>query len=241
MDGMHHLSIDLFTRVRDDLEKRQYLIQADLGRIRANFKRYSVYPYLGELTELWRTLQTVLTRLNDLSSAFPKKIKKIDWVNQTIEHDVIFVDGTDITAVKDLIEWALPHIEQLLQEGAAIHEFVESELVVEHVGILPAYRDEGYFFLPDNESNKLQLHRFELSVFQSADDAYRTLKTRLIRELNRGPVEWSPNSLKLELIREEKELPNPATYAFETTLDFSFRHTIFPIAKRKLMQHLHEA
>lgn len=236
MDPHSTLSLDLFTRVQDDYEKRQYIILAELQKISAEFQYYKIYPHLGMLVELRRTLNEVIERLSDLRNKFPKRISKIDWVNRTIEHDVVFVDGTDLAAVEELITWSLPQIEQVIQEGAAIHEFVEQDLLVEHVGILPNYRGEGYFFLPDNQKKKLKLFRFEVSIFQSADDEYRALKTKFLKALEQGRAELSPGSIKLDLIRQEKELPNPATYAFNTKLDFSFRQTILPVAKRKLMQ-----
>jgi hypothetical protein len=233
------LSLNLFTKVQDDLEKRQYIILAELKKISTEFQYYKIYPHLSSLVELHRTLNEIITRLSDLRSQFPKRIGKIDWVNQTIEHELVFVDGTDLILVEDLIKWALPKIKQVIEEGVSIHDFVEKELIVEQVGILPNYRDEGYFFLPDNRRNKLNLFRFEVSIFQSSDDGYRALKTRLLKSLDKASAQIPPGSIKLDLIREEKELPNPATYAFNTNLDFSFSQTIFPVAKRKLMQTIY--
>lgn len=232
------LSLNLFTKVRDDLEQRQYIILAELKKVSTQFQYYKIYPYLSLLVELHRTLRDVVQRLTDLRSKFPKRISKIDWVNQTIEHEVVFIDGTDLSAVEELINWALPHIEKVIEEGIVIHEFVEQELQVEHVGILPNYREEGYFFLPDNRRRKLKLFRFEVSIFQSSEDQYRSLKTRFLKALRQGEAHLSPGSIKLNLIREEKELPNPATYTFNTRLDFPFSHTILPVAKRKLMEKI---
>jgi hypothetical protein len=229
------LTLNLFTKVQDDYEKRQYIILAELKKISEEFQYYKVYPHLSRLVELRNTLQDVIARLSDLRSKFPKRVSKIDWVNRTIEHEVVFVDGTDLSAVEKLINWALPQIERVIHEGVAIHEYVEQELTVEHVGILPNYRDEGYFFVPDNRHKKLKLFRFELSIFKSSEDEYRSLKTRFLKALKQGVVQLSPGSIKLDLIREEKELPNPATYAFDTSLDFPFDQTILPVAKRKLM------
>ncbi|MDX1591165.1 MAG: hypothetical protein R3283_04325 [Balneolaceae bacterium] len=239
MEKESGLTLNLFTKVQDDLEKRQYLILAELRKISTRFQYYKIYPELSRLVELHKMLTDIINRLQDLRNKFPKRIGKIDWVNRTIEHEVVFVDGTDLIAVQDLINWALPRIEQVIQEGAAIHEFVEKELSVEQVGILPNYRDEGYFFLPDNKNSLLNLFRFEVSIFQSADDKYRSLKTIHIKSLEQKGAHLSPGSIKLDLIREVKEMPNPATYAFNTELDFSFSHTIFPVAKRKLMQTIY--
>jgi len=233
------LSLNLFTKVQDDLEKRQYIILGELKKISTEFQYYKVYPHLSELIQLNNTLKEITNRLSDLRSKFPKRIGKVDWVNQTIEHEVVFVDGTDLAAVEDLIEWALPHIQSVIQEGISIHEFVEDDLKIEHVGILPNYREEGYFFLPDNRKQKLKLFRFEVSIFQSSEDQYRSLKTTFLKALKQGSAMLSPGSIKLDLIREVKELPNPATFSFDTRLDFSFQQTLLPVAKRKLMQTIY--
>lgn len=239
MKQKSRLSLNLFTKVQDDLEKRQYIILAELKKISGEFQYYNVYPHLSFLVELHRTLKEVIGHISDLRNRFPKRISKIDWVNQIIEHDVVFVDGTDLKSVEELIIWAVPHIEKTIQEGAAIHEYVAEELTVEHVGIVPNYREEGYFFLPDNKQKKLNLFRFEVSIFQSAEDNYRSLKTKLLKSLDKELAEISPNSVKLDLIKEQRELPNPATFSFHTDLDFSFTNTILPIAKRKLMQKIY--
>ncbi|MDZ7719598.1 MAG: hypothetical protein U5K72_12340 [Balneolaceae bacterium] len=230
------LNLNLFTKVRDDLEKRQYIVLAELKKISSEFQYYKVYPHLSRLIEIRRTLQDVIDRLADLRNKFPKRISKIDWVNRTIEHEVVFVNGTDLETVEELINWALPKMDKVIHEGIAIHEYVEKELSVEHVGIVPNYKDEGYFFVPDNQELKINLFRFEVSIFQSTEDQYRSLKTKFLKALKQGQAHLSPGSIKLELIREQKELPNPATYAFDTSLDFPFNQTILPVAKRKLMQ-----
>ena len=236
MSNSDRLSIDLFTKVQDDFEKRQYVILSKLKKISKEFQYYKIYPHLSMLAELQRTLKDIMSRLSDLRGKFPKRIRKIDWVNQTIENEVVFVDGTDLSAVEDLINWALPKIERVILEGVAIYEYVDNELSVEHVGILPNYREEGYLFVPDNVEKKLNLFRFEASIFQSSEDQYRSLRTTYLRSIHQSGAQLAPGSIKLQLLKEEKDLPNPATFAVETHLVFPFNEAIMPVAKRKLMQ-----
>lgn len=233
------LSLDLFTQVQSDFEARQYRILAGLKSYQECFQRNRIYPYLSDLIQMHLALKDIKDRLEDLRNVFPKKISNIDLVNKTIEHEVVFVDGSDLNKVEDLIEWALPHMIKVIHEGATVHEYVEDKISIEHVGILPNYRDEGYFFVPDRESGKLKFFRFEVSIFKSAEDQYRSLKTQYLKSIRIGSIVKSPNSIKLELIREQKELPNPATYHLETVLEFPFSETIFPVAKRKLLQTIH--
>lgn len=234
-----YLSLDLFTQVNADFEKRQYLILAGLKKIEDQFYLNKIYPHLTELVELFKILKEIKQKLEDLREEFPKRIKSVDLVNKKIEYEIVFVEGSDISLVEDLIEWVLPHIERVLNAGITIHEFVENDLSVEHVGIVPNYRDEGYFFLPDRKMDKLKLFQFELSIFKSAEDKYRSLKTRYVKSIQIGSARLSPNSIKLDLIKEKKDLPNPATFNFDTNLDYPFRETIFPVAKRKLMQMIY--
>ncbi|MEX2601726.1 MAG: hypothetical protein WD355_08765 [Balneolaceae bacterium] len=231
-----YLSLELFTRVQSDVEARQYRILAGLKRYREHFRVNEIYPYLSHLVELYQILGNIQARLHGLRKEFPKKIINIDLVNREIEHEAVFSDGADLSHVEELVEWALPHMENVVHDGTVIHDFVEEELMVEHVGIVPNYRDEGYFFVPDRSSKKLKLFQFEVSIFKSAEDRYRSLKTDFLKSIEIGSAALSPNSIKLELIREQKKMPNPATYYVETRLDFPFRETIFPVTKRKLMQ-----
>ncbi|MGD8427608.1 MAG: hypothetical protein PVH63_08245 [Balneolaceae bacterium] len=233
------LNLDQFTNVQTDLEIRQYKILAGLKKISDDFKQNKIYPHLSHLIELHSTLSDILNRLQDLRNEFPKRIKKIDFVNQVIEQEVVFVDGSDLSKVEDLIDWALPHIMAKIEEGKAIYEFVNEEIKLEEVGIIPSYTDEGYFFVPDNEESKLLLFQYEVSIFKSSNDTYRSLKTGLLKALEKGQVHMSPNAIKLDLINENRHLPNPATYAFNTDLYFPFNETIFPITKRKLLQQLY--
>jgi len=232
------LNLDLFTKVQTDFEMRQYKVLAALKSISDDFKQNKIYPHLSHLIELHSTLNDILNRLQDLRSEFPKRIKKIDFVNKVIEHEVVFVDGSDLSKVEDLIEWALPYIKAKIEEGRAIYEFVDDEIKLEEVGIVPNYTDEGYFFVPDNEASRLLLFQYEVSIFESSKDTYRSLKTALFKVLEQGQAQLSPNAIKLDLISENRHLPNPATYAFDTDLRFPFNETIFPITKRKLLQQL---
>lgn len=233
------LNIDLFTQVQSDYEVSQYKVLAGLKTISEDFQKNKIYPHLSHLIKLHLTLSDILDRLQDLRDKFPKRIKKIDFVNRVIEHEVVFVSDSDLTKVEDLITWALPYLKAKIEEGQAIYEFVNEEIRIEEVGIIPNYTDEGYLFVPDNETSKLLLFQYEVSVFKSANDTYRSLKTAFLKALEKGQAHLSPNAIKLDLIHENKKMPNPATFAFSIDLQFPFRETIFPITKRKLMQQLH--
>jgi hypothetical protein len=234
----NELSIELFTQVRSDIEKNQYLIRAVLQNIKKEFQHNRIYPYLSHLINLYRTLSDIANQLEDLRSRFPKRIKKVDFVNQKIEREVIFGEESDIKRVQELIGWALPYIEETIEEGKTIYEFVNKEIELQEVGIIPNYTDEGYLFVPNNKKSQLLLFEYQVSIFRRTQDKYRSLKTTFLRSKAQNRAKLSPNAVKLDLIDENKKLPNPAAYSFQTALYFPFNETIFPIVKRKLLKRL---
>jgi len=236
--GSFNLSFDLFTRTSEDTEKKQYQILGSLHSVKNEFRQNRIYPYLGQLVELQRNLQALITQLQSMRNQMPKKIRRIDIDKKEIQYEPLLSEMADLSVVEDLIVWALPKIREAIEEGITIYEFVDQNMEVEEVGIHPEYVSEGYVFIPDNISMQLHLFRYEMSVYTGKDEKFRAIKTKLIRSVDKSKAEIVPGSVKLDLIREYQDLPNPATFSFHTSLDLPFRETLFPVARRKLMRCL---
>jgi hypothetical protein len=71
------------------------------------------------------------------------------------------------------------------------------------------------------------------------EERLQALKTAHVKTLSRAGTQPNPAAVKLDLVTEHRDLPNPATYHFETDLEFPFTETLLPVAKRKLMRYLH--
>jgi hypothetical protein len=144
-------------------------------------------------------------------------------------------ENADLQFIADLIVWAIPLLKRLIDEGTSIFRFVDERIEFEEVGILPMYREEGYWLIPDAEKSLVHLLRYEISLYPSTTDRFRTLKTRLLESLEQIYVTSSPVSLKHRLIEKYRDLPNPATYYCDTDLEFPYVETLLPVAKRKFM------
>lgn len=235
---METLDLSLFTDVTADTEARQYRILDALTKAGSSFRSNKIYPQLAHLVETFRVLNGIRTKLDQLNGTFPTQITGINLEKMEIEEEVIFVDQADMGKVAEIIDWAMPLIRKRIDEGVAIFEYVDDQLEVENVGVVPEYQGEGYFFVPDNECKCLNLYMYELSIYQQSEDSYRSLKTEFIRTVDQKIFHRSPNAIKLDLIREYSDLPNPATYLFQTNLDLPYQPTIYPVVKRRLMRHL---
>jgi hypothetical protein len=232
---MRHLTLDLFLKAGSDAETNQLQIMACLHSYRHEFSANRLYPALGELIGLATTIEEILRHHAGLQQQLPHELKSIDFAKRRLVFEAIEFDTPKFQRVIELMEWALPRIRSVIEEGARIYDFVDENLRVEEVGLLPMYRDEGYCFVPEHRACLLHLLRYEVSLFSSAQERFRTIKTRVLRSVRQHLVHASPESIKLQLVEEHQDLPNPATFHFETDLNFPFTETILPVAKRKLM------
>lgn len=232
------LTINSFIAGSHDFETQQYVVLNSLKGYYDDYAHNRLYPSLTELIELCGILETLVQKKGDIESHLPQQLQELDLVNQKLIYAPLAGNDADFERAVDLIIWALPHIRKAIHEGTDIYNFVDEHLVIEEVGILPVYRDEGYWFVPDSRASRLHLFRFEVSLFTSAHEQYRTLKTRLLESIEQIRVRHSPESIKLGLIERYRDLPNPATFICNTDLDFPYAETVLPVAKRKLMKQL---
>ena len=235
---MTGLRLEHFIGAADDLEGAQYRILGGLQRVRKAFSRNIIYPYLGELINLHGSLQGIIRQMDDVRNAQSGTLTGIDLEASRLVYDKPPIEAGGMDLVGDLIRWSLPHIQTAIDEGRHIFEFVEENIHLEEVGILPSYIEEGYLMLPDLPNRQLHILQYTLSVFTKAEERFRSLKTAHIKSIAQRGLFLSPQSIKLELLSEKRDLPNPATYFFATSLDFPYEATILPVAKRKLMQYL---
>lgn len=232
---MESLKLETFLSADKDWEMNQYRVLGGIKEYHMELNKKKVYPALAELIHLASILENIVGNKSKLKEAFPKQIKDIDLKNQKITFDTLGRFTPDVEFLFDLIEWAFPLIKNEIDEAIVLYDYVEKNIEIDHVGIVPLNKDEGYFLIADSEAAKIQVHRYESSIFSSNTEKYRSLKTRLVKEIEKKLIERSPESIKLDLIKQFNDLPNPATFICDTDLDFPFNETIFPIAKRKLM------
>lgn len=232
---MKKLSLESFLSGGNDHELNQYRVLDALQFYRDEFSRNRLYPGLTDLIELSTILESLIAHREDFRRILPQQLKRIDFERKHLVYEPIKPLEGDIEHVVDLMVWALPVMKGVIEEGRRIYDFVDENIVVEHVGILPMYREEGYCFVTDNRDSLLHVLRYEVSLFTAGEEKFRALKMRPLKSWKKKFVRPSLESLKLQLIKEYRDLPAPATYSCDTDLDFPFCETILPVAKRKLM------
>jgi hypothetical protein len=236
---MNGLSLDLFTKAGSDIEGAQYRVLSSLQQVHQAFSQNIIYPYLGELIDLYSALQALIQQINQFREALPGQIRKIDLETQTVVKEHADLGTPELKLLEDLVQWALPQLRNAIEEGRTIFEFVEENQSLEEVGIVPSYVEEGYLILPDLQHQTHHILTYQLSIFADAHERYRTLKTTHLKQVTDPIIGTTPRGIKLALMQEFRDLPNPATYFCATDLDFPYEPTVLPVAKRKLMRYLY--
>jgi hypothetical protein len=235
---MSKLTLDLFTSGYQDVEAKQYQVLQGLKEQYDRFSHNRLYPDLADLIRLAGALEAIIESHEDLQQRLPRTITDLDIEQKKVVTQPSEMEFPELSRVIDFIAWALPLIRKAIEEGTTIYNFVDQHIAIEEVGILPVYREEGYWFIPDLKAELLHLLRYELSLFSASNERYRTLKTVFLESLEEHAVKLSPESVKLSLMKKYHDLPNPATYRCEVDIDFPYQDTVLPVAKRKLMAHL---
>lgn len=235
---MEKLAIEMFVTGGSDVESRQYRILRCLKEYYNEFSRNRLYPAFKYLLDVTSTLEELVEKKEDMEGRFPQHLAGVDIEHRQLIYDPAVERNSEFQQAMDLIRWALPQLKKAIDEAINIYHFVDDHIGIEEVGIMPVYKEEGYWTVPDTKEQQLYLLRYEVSLFASTSERFRQLKTTVLEKLDLPLLRKSPETLKLEVLERYRDLPNPAMYVCETDLDFPYEATILPIAKRKLMAQL---
>ena len=236
---MTKLALEMFIGGSNDFETRQYRVLQCLKEYYTEFAHNRLYPAFKDLVDVTSSLEGLVERKEGMEGSFPQHLTGIDLEHNQLIYESSTSADAEFSRAMDLITWSLPLLKKAIDEAINIYHFVDDHIFLEEVGIMPVYKQEGYWAVPDTKARRLYLLRYEVSLFTSSSERYRQLKTKVLETIELPHVGKAPETLKLEVMQKYHDLPNPAMYMCETDLDFPYESTILPIAKRKLMAQLY--
>jgi hypothetical protein len=234
---MKQLSETWFAEGYIDFELKKYTLLAYLQAITKYFDENRLYPQLSDLIFHYNNLVAFRENKKYLQEQFPKKLTGIQMEKLQMLYEQMIEDNELMQELEDIITYAAGEMKTTISNGAEIYEFVEENLTISPVGILPLDIQEGYFFLSAGNTRTTRVYQYRLSIFDKHDEKYRSMKTLYVDSLQRSIV-YTYESMKTDLIRTRQEMPNPAVYCIETGLSFPVEETLLPVAKRSLVKYL---
>jgi hypothetical protein len=217
-----------------DFEYKKYILLAYLQLVDKNFASSKLYPYLGELVQHYNNLNHFLINKNAASRAFPKNMSKLDLENFVVRYEQTVKDDRLMDEIMKILDFSIPVIKKHLEEGKEIYEWIESQLYLRQLGIVPLQVQFGYMLIRNGSEPESRVYSYNLTIFQSADENYRGISTKYVTSITSNS--WF--NVQANLMHYEKLLAPPPVYAIESEIYFPLSETLLPIAKRVLMRHL---
>ncbi|MBI9073520.1 MAG: hypothetical protein JEY94_18100 [Melioribacteraceae bacterium] len=234
---MRNLAAQTFITSVSDFEMSQYQLLSYLTKYKTDLKKFKLYPSLTELIELSSMLEEIIDQKIALEKDFPRAIIKTDLADRLDLMDEFNLNEYELEKMMEFVDWALPQVRETINEGKAVYDFVEENMTLEDIGMLDDYK-EGYFIIPELESDLMHIYRFEVSINEE-DDSIRSLKTQITESFSSLDYEGlSLEMLKLKLLQTYPEFSKSVTLLLDTDVDLPYKETVLPIAKRKLIRKI---
>lgn len=234
---MGTLKVNWLTDGLIDFEYKKYLILGYLKNVKESFDRSELYPDMSDLLFHYKNLKSVRENKQLLYANFPSSISKADFLKLKPNYEKIVEDDHIMREIEDILEFSIPQFNLTIKEGRDIYEFVESNMEIAPIGLSPLYKDEGYFFIDEEYKKELPIFRYQVTVFENSEEVYRGIHVEFIESAEKS-LGRTLESVKIDLAKTYKFLPNPATFVIYTKFKFPFEATLIPVAKRMLVKHL---
>lgn len=234
---MKTLSQTWFAEGYIDFELKKYTLLAYLKEVNSHFTQNKLYPQLADIVFHYNNLVGFRENKKFLQEQFPKRLTGIQLQKIQLLYEQMIEDDEMMAELESIIHYAAHQMKNTIQNGTEIFELVESNLLIEPVGLVPLDNQEGYFFLSSANKKNTKVYYYRLSIFEKHDEQYRAIKTSFVTEWQKS-ISYTYEHMKGTLIKEKKELPNPAVYTISATLAFPVEETLLPIAKRCLVRYI---
>jgi hypothetical protein len=234
---MKTLSQTWFAEGYIDFELKKYTLLAYLQEVNNNFGENKLYPQLADIIFHYHNLVKFRDNKKFLQEQFPKRLTGIQLEKLQLLYEQMIADDELMEELENIIHYASSEMKGAIRNGSEIYEFVEQKIQIEPVGLIPLDNKEGYFFLGRGTSLSTLVYHYRVSIFEKHEENYRAIKTTYLTEWHRSIANTYEN-MKVTLLKEKKELPNPAVYTIETPLAYPVDETLLPVAKRCLVRYI---
>lgn len=234
---MKSLSETWFTEGYIDFELKKYTLLAYLQHVSAYFNQNKLYPGLADIIFHYNNIIAFRGNRKFLAEQFPRQLSDLNLKKLQVEYEKIIEDDEMMRELEEIVQYSAEQIKSTIKEGAEIYEFVETKINIEPVGLIPLDVNEGYLLIANGNASNTIAYQYQFTIYERHYEEFRGLKTLFIQEWTRSFTNTISN-IKSELIRNRRELPNPAVYIIQTPLAYPMEETLLPIAKRCFVKYM---
>ncbi|AMR30442.1 hypothetical protein A0256_02910 [Mucilaginibacter sp. PAMC 26640] len=237
---MGSLGINWFIEGSIDFEHKKYILLNYLQEINRHFDKTKLYPNLSDLVFHYNNLLDFKNNKSAIQQAFPQRLTQADIAAVKLTYQKIVQDDNSMQEIESIIHYALDKMSPAMQTGREIYDFVESQLKIGPVGLVPLMPHHGYFALRNGRERTNLIYEYQLTIFENKNDQFRGINVQFVNSYEQS-ITTTPESVKLDLIRQRRHLPNLAVYYVQSDISFPLEQTLLPVAKRSLVKYLSDA
>jgi|694.fasta_scaffold19370_5 hypothetical protein len=234
---MAELNQNWITEGLMDFEYKKYILLAYLKNCRDHFQDTRLYPPLGSLVHHYNNLHELSKSIEQLQHAFPKELKGFDFTKLKLDYEQQKLDNEHMSAVHEIIDYALPAMREVLDEGKEIYEIVEKHIEITPLGIMPVYTQEGYLLVHEESQPEVHVFQYQHGIIVSSSENLRSLTLRYLSKEVKSLANTF-EQIKLKITERFRELPQPAAYLCVSKLPFPLLETIIPVTKRIMLSRV---
>jgi hypothetical protein len=220
-----------------DFEMQQYRLLAYLQDVKRAFKETKLYPQLADIVFHYNNLVSFRQNKRLLQDQFPRTLQNIDLQKMELVYERMLSDDQIMAELEHIVGFAVEEMKTAIDDGAEIYDHIEKQMVIEPVGIMPLYKNEGYMFLRYGDHSEVRVYNYSVSLFEHKNARYRGIKVDFVESLQKNLAN-TYEQIKIDVIRRIRTLPNPAVFKVEFPLDVPVNETLLPVAKRMLVKYL---
>jgi hypothetical protein len=220
-----------------DFELQKYRLLAYLQEVNQYFNEQKLYPQLADVVFHYNNLLSFKEHKQLMQDSFPKQLSNVNLQKLELVYDEMLQDNSIMQELENIVQYALTQIKPTLDNGAELYEHIEKQLRIEPVGIMPLYKNEGYVLMRYGNYSEIRAYNYTITLFEHKSDRYRGIRLHYVDTWQNSLVN-TYESIKRDIIKTIRTLPNPAVFSIEYPLPLPLDETLLPVAKRALVRQI---
>ena len=235
---MTTLDVKKLTSCGSDWEGNQYTLLSRVKVWTDQIRKNKLFPALQESIQISINLEEILRENLESKWWFDSEIRARRLNERIIVYEKAHQVGFQLDMLLEFVEWALYLNRPVLEEGEILRSFVYENLSIRKITSRKNYLGKGYFTLPDNKKEMLNIYYYEVNWDWHKNEVIHTMETELTRSVPFEAIQGCFEEFVKGFINNYQQLYDPVAFIFETDLDFSYEETMLPIAERKLLEEI---
>lgn len=220
-----------------DFELQKYKLLAYLKEVNQCFNQNILYPQLSDVIFHYNNLVAFRDNKKFLQDNFPRQLSGINVQKAELAYEQMLQDTELMQELENITMFSLSQMKGTIEAGAELYDTIEKHTHIEPVGIMPLYKNEGYMLLCYNQHKQVRAYYYTITLFEQKDARYKGIRVEFVDTWEKS-IANTYESIKRDIVRTFRILPNPAVYSVEASLAVPFHETMLPVAKRMLVRHI---